>query len=139
MLVGSETSVDGTTVQLVQLADTNVLSQVDVSGRRSSSLVEPGLGFLGRQLVAGRGLDELNVAGNLQLTLTLQELGVGVDELLSWNVSAKLVYNQMGDNEAGEGWSVCVRWWIGWTCWTDMLDEHFDMLLVVGFIRKPPI
>lgn len=91
VLVWSETSVDSTTVQLVQLTDTNVLSQVDVSGSRSSSLVEPGLRFLGRQLVAGGGLDKLHVTGNLQLTLTLQELSVGVDKVLSWNVSELLV------------------------------------------------
>lgn len=88
MSVWSETSVDGTTVQLVQLTDTNLLSQVNVSGSRSSSLVEPSLGFLWRQFVTGRGLDELNVTWNFQLTLTLQELGVSVDKVLSWNVSA---------------------------------------------------
>lgn len=87
VLVWSETSVDGTTVQLVQLTDTNVLSQVDVSSSGSSSLVEPGLGFLGWQLVTSGGLNELNVTWNFQLTLTLQELSVGVDEVLSWNVS----------------------------------------------------
>lgn len=91
MLVWSETSVDSTTVQLVQLTDTNVLSQVNVSGSRSSSLVEPGLGFLGWQLVTGGGLDKFNVTWNLQLTLTLQELSVGVDKVLSWNVSDLLV------------------------------------------------
>lgn len=92
MSVGSETSVDGTAVQLVQLTDTNLLSQVDVSGNRSSSLEEPGLGLLGRKLIAGRGLDNVDVAGNLQLTLSLQELGVGVDEILSGNVSVMLVW-----------------------------------------------
>lgn len=87
VLVWSETSVDRATVQLVQLTDTNVLSQVDVSGSRSSSLVEPGLGLLGRQLIASGGLHKFNVTWNLQLTLTLQELSVGVDKVLSWNVS----------------------------------------------------
>lgn len=92
MLVWSETSVDGTTVQLVQLTNTNLLSQVDVSSSRSSSLVEPSLGFLRWQLVTCGGLNELNVTWNLQLTLTLQELSVSVDEVLSWNVSEMLVY-----------------------------------------------
>lgn len=87
VLVWSETSVDGTAVQLVQLTDTDVLSHVHVSGSRSSSLVEPGLRFLWGQLVTGRGLDKLNVTWNLQLTLTLQELSVSVDKVLSWNVS----------------------------------------------------
>lgn len=91
VLVWSETSVDRATVQLVQLTDTNVLSQVDVSGSRSSSLVEPGLGLLGRQLIASGGLHKFNVTWNLQLTLTLQELSVGVDKVLSWNVSELLV------------------------------------------------
>lgn len=86
MSVWSETSVGGTAVQLVQLTNTNVLTQVDVSGSRSSSLVEPGLGLLWGQLVTGRGLDDLNVTGNLELTLTLQELSVGVNEILSRNV-----------------------------------------------------
>lgn len=85
--VGSETSVDGTTVQLVQLTNTNLLSQVDVTGDGSSSLVEPSLRLLGRQLIAGRGLDNVNVTRDLQLTLSLQELGVSVDEILSGNVS----------------------------------------------------
>lgn len=97
MLVWSETSVDGTTVQLVQLTDTNLLSQVDVSGSRSSSLVEPSLGFLRWQLVTCGGLNELNVTWNLQLTLTLQELSVSVDELLSWNVSVLLVIVKVRD------------------------------------------
>lgn len=87
MSVGSETSVDGTTVQLVQLTNTNLLSQVDVTGDGSSSLVEPSLRLLGRQLIAGRGLDNVNVTRDLQLTLSLQELGVSVDEILSGNVS----------------------------------------------------
>lgn len=91
MLVWSETSVDGTTVQLVQLANTDVLSQVDVSGSGGSSLVEPGLGFLWWQLVTSGGLDDFHVTWNLQFTLTLQELSVGVDEVLSWNVSELLV------------------------------------------------
>lgn len=85
--VGSETSVDGTTVQLVQLTNTNLLSQIDVTGDGSSSLVEPSLRLLGRQLIAGRGLDNVNVTRDLQLTLSLQELGVSVDEILSGNVS----------------------------------------------------
>lgn len=87
VLLWSETSVDSTTVQLVQLTDTNLLSQVDVSGSRSSSLVEPGLGLLWWQLVTSRGLDKLNVTWDFQLTLTLQELSVSVDKVLSWNVS----------------------------------------------------
>lgn len=91
MSVRSEASVDGTTVNLVQLTDTDTLSQVDVSGSGSCSLVEPGLGFLRRQFVTGGGLDKLNVTWNLQLTLTLQERSVSVDEVLSWNVSVLLV------------------------------------------------
>lgn len=91
VLVWSKTSVDGTTVLSVQLTNTNLLLQVDLSGSGSSSLVEPTLGFLRWQLVAGRGLDELNVTWDLQLTLTLQELSVSVDELLGWNVSMMLV------------------------------------------------
>lgn len=87
MLAWSETSVLSTTVQLVQLTDTDLLSQVNVSGSRGSSLVEPSLGLLWWQLVTGRGLDELNVTWNFQLTLTLQELSVSVDKVLSWNVS----------------------------------------------------
>lgn len=87
VLAWSETSVLGTSVQLVQLTDTNLLSQVDVSGSRGGSLVEPGLGFLWRQLVAGRSLHKLNVTWNFQFTLTLQELSVSVDKVLSWNVS----------------------------------------------------
>lgn len=100
VLVWSETSVDGATVQLVQLTDTNVLSQVNVSGSGSSSLVEPSLGFLWGQLVTGRGLDKFNVTWNLQLTLTLQELGVSVDEVLSWNVSERLVFERLAGETA---------------------------------------
>lgn len=85
--VRSKTSVDGTTVQLVQLADTDLLSQVDVTGNGRGSLVEPSLRLLGGQLIASRGLDNVNVTRDLQLTLSLQELGVSVDEILSGNVS----------------------------------------------------
>lgn len=91
MTVGAETSVDGTTVQLVEGTNTNLLSQVDVSGDRSSSLVEPQFRFLRRQFVTGRGLDEVNVTGHFELTLSLQEKSVGVDEVLSRNVSDMLV------------------------------------------------
>lgn len=62
-----------------------------MSGNGCRSLVEPLLGFLWGQLVAGRGLDNVNVTWNLQLTLTLQELSVGVDEVLSWNVSERML------------------------------------------------
>lgn len=87
MVRGSLTSVDGTTVELVEFANTNLLSQVDVSGNGGSSHVEPSLSILGRELVAGRGLDDLNVAGDIELTLSLEERSVSLNELLSGNVS----------------------------------------------------
>lgn len=87
VLVWSDTSVLGTTIQLVQLTDTDLLSQVDVSGNRSSSLVEPTFGVLWWQFITSRSLDEVNVTWDFQLTLSLQERSVVVDEILSWNVS----------------------------------------------------
>lgn len=87
VLVWSDTSVLGTTVQLVQLTDTDLLSQVDVSGDRGSSLVEPTFGVLRWQFITSGSLDDVNVTWNFQLTLSLQERSVVVDEILSWNVS----------------------------------------------------
>lgn len=87
----STTSVDGTTVELVQLTDTNLLSQVDVTSSGGSSLVEPSLRLLWWQFITSRGLDEINVTWNLQLTLSLQELSISVDEILCWNVPIAVV------------------------------------------------
>lgn len=80
-------AVDGVAVDLGQTADTNVLAQVDVAGNRGGALVEPALGVLGRQLVASRGLHKLDVTGNVELALALQERGVRVNELLGRDVS----------------------------------------------------
>lgn len=91
MLGWSTTSVDGTTVELVQLTDTNLLSQVDVTSSGGSSLVEPSLRLLWWQFITSRGLDEINVTWNLQLTLSLQELSISVDEILCWNVPIAVV------------------------------------------------
>lgn len=87
VLVWSDTSVLGTTVQFVQFTDTNLFSHVDVSGNGSGTLVEPTFGILWRQLVTGRSLDNVNVTWNFQLTLSLQERSVSVDEILGSNVS----------------------------------------------------
>lgn len=87
VLLWSGSSVLGATVQFVQFTDTDMLSQVDVSGNGSSTLVEPTLRVLWRHLIACRGLDNVNVTWDLQLTLSLQERSVSVDELLCRNVS----------------------------------------------------
>ena len=83
----SDTSVLGVTVKLVQLTNTDLLSQVDVSGDRGSTLVEPALSILWRHLVTTGGLDDVDVTWNLQLTLSLQEGSVGVNEILGSDVS----------------------------------------------------
>lgn len=87
MLRRSDTSVLGVTVELVQLTDTDLLSQVDVSGDRGSTLVEPALGILWWHLVTTGGLDDVDVTWDLQLTLPLQERSVGVNEILGSDVS----------------------------------------------------
>lgn len=83
----SDTSVLGVTVKLVQLTNTDLLSQVDVSGDRGSTLVEPALSILWWHLVTTGGLDDVDVTWNLQLTLSLQEGSVGVNEILGSDVS----------------------------------------------------
>lgn len=40
------------------------------------------VGVLGRELLCARGLDSVNPSGDGELSLTLQECGVGRDELL---------------------------------------------------------
>lgn len=89
MVGGSETTVDSTTVELVELTNTNVLTEVDVTGNRGSSLVEPLGRVLGRELVTGTGLHELDVTGDLESTLTSKEGSVSINELLSRDISVK--------------------------------------------------
>ena len=87
MVGRSETTVDGTTVELVELANTNILAEVDVTGNRGSSLVEPLGSILRRKLVASAGLYEFDIAGDLESTLTLKEQSVSINKLLSRNIS----------------------------------------------------
>lgn len=87
VLVWSGTSVVGTSVKFVQFTDTNVLSQVDVSSDRGGSLVEPSLGILWWHLIAGACFHSLDIRWNFELTLSLQELGVVINEILCRNVS----------------------------------------------------
>ena len=87
MVGRSETTVDGTTVELVELANTNILAEVDVTGDRGSSLVEPTGSILRRKLVASAGLYEFDIAGDLESTLTLKEQSVSINKLLSRNIS----------------------------------------------------
>lgn len=91
MVGWSGATVDSVTVMLVESANTNVLVEVDVSGNRGGSLIEPALSVLRWELVTGRGLDEFDVAWNLKLALTLKELSVSVDELLGRDVSITLL------------------------------------------------
>lgn len=84
---GASTTVLGGAVALVQAADTDVFAEVDVAGNRSSALVEPVLGLEGRELLGDTGLDDLNVARNLELGLTTQEGSIGVDKILCGNVA----------------------------------------------------
>jgi hypothetical protein len=80
-------TVDSITVDLGETANTDILAQVDVAGDRGGSLVEPALRVLRRELVASGGLNELDVTGNVKFALSLQERGVGVNELLGRDVS----------------------------------------------------
>lgn len=61
----SSTSALGVTVQLVQLTDTDFLSQVDVSSDRGGTLVEPTFRVLWWHFVTSRGLDDIHVTWNL--------------------------------------------------------------------------
>lgn len=102
MLGGARATVLGGTVDLAETADTDGLAEVDVAGDGGGANVEP-VGILGRHLLGGAGLDGVNptwwngvlAAGrglllskglirtrNGQLSLTLQERSVGVDELV---------------------------------------------------------
>lgn len=78
---GGVAAVLGGAVDLAETADTDGLAEVDVAGDRGGANVEP-VNVLGRELVAGTGLDDVNPAGNGELALTLQESSVGNDELL---------------------------------------------------------
>lgn len=86
MVGGAGATVDGGAVTLVKTADTDVLTEVDVTGDGGGTLVEPASGVLGRKLLTRRSLHDLNEAGDLEGTLTLKERRVGVDKLLSGNV-----------------------------------------------------
>lgn len=91
----SSTSALSVTVQLVQLTDTDLLSQVDVSGNRSGTLVEPTLSILWWHFVTSGSLDDIHVTWNFQLTLSLQERSVSVDEILGSNVSVKILSSSL--------------------------------------------
>lgn len=87
MVGGTETTVDGTTVELVEGTNTDILAEVDVTGNRGSSLVEPTSSILRRKLVTSRGLHQLDVAGDLESALTLKEQSVSINKLLSRDIS----------------------------------------------------
>lgn len=114
MLGGARATVLGGTVHLAEAADTDGLAAVDVAGNGSGANIEP-VGVLGRHLLSGAGLDGVNptwgtvtlavdiegpkeesveggkcvsaevLTGNGQLSLTLQESSVCVDEFVRLN------------------------------------------------------
>lgn len=82
----TDTTVLGRAVELAETADTDGLAEVDVAGDGGSADVEP-VNVLGRELLGGTGLDDINPAGNGELALTLQESRVGSDELLRIDIA----------------------------------------------------
>lgn len=81
MVAGADAAVLGRAVDLAEAADTDGLAEVDVAGDGGGAHVEP-VNVLGRELLGGTGLDDVDPTGNGQLALTLQERSIGVDELL---------------------------------------------------------
>jgi len=82
---GSRTSVLGASVDSSESAYTDRLSEVDMSRDGGSPDVEP-VGRLGRELVGMRRLDSVDPTWYLQLALSLQELGICVDEFLGIDI-----------------------------------------------------
>lgn len=78
---GAGAAVLGSAVDLAETADTDGLAQVDVAGDGGGADVEP-VGVLGGQLLGRTSLDGINPTRVWQPALTLQELSIGVDELL---------------------------------------------------------
>ena len=81
MVRGADTAVLGSAVDLAEAADTDSLAHVDVAGDGGGAHVVP-VNVLRRELAGGAGLDGVDPAGDGELALTLQESGIGVDELL---------------------------------------------------------
>jgi len=75
----------GGTVDLAETANTDGLAHVDVAGDGSGADVEP-VDVLRRKLLGVTSLDGINPAWNWELSLPLQESGIGVDELVRLDV-----------------------------------------------------
>jgi hypothetical protein len=75
----ARTTVDSTTVNLVQGTDTNALADVDVTGNRGGTDKVP-IGIIRSQFLVGTGLDNIDPLGDFELTGTLKIGGVGLDE-----------------------------------------------------------
>jgi hypothetical protein len=78
---GTVATVLGGTVDAAETADTDGLAEVDVTSHGGGADVEP-VNVLGRELLGDTSLDGIDPTRNGQLALTLQEVGIGLDEFL---------------------------------------------------------
>lgn len=83
---GTRATVFRGAVDLSETTDTDGLAEVDVTGDSGGADVEP-VSVLGRELVGSGGLDSVNPSRNGKLSLTLQESGVGRNELLRVHIA----------------------------------------------------
>lgn len=72
MVRGAVATVGGTTVELAESSNTDVLAQVDVAGDGGRADVVPVLG-VGSQLLGRGGLDRVNPGGDLELAYVQNE------------------------------------------------------------------
>jgi len=86
VVAGAGTTVLLPAMGLAETTNANRLAEVDVTGDGSGANVKP-VHALGRELLEVAGLDGVNPSGNRELSLTLQESGIGIDELLSIDIA----------------------------------------------------
>lgn len=79
---GAEASVRSTTVELLQVSDTNGLAQVDVSGKRSSSHVEP-VWVVWCLFLESTSLDNVDPGGDLDLACVREAIKSEDDSMSS--------------------------------------------------------
>lgn len=67
MVRRSVSPVDGTSVKFLEVSNSDVLSEVDVSGNGGCSNVEP-IRVVRSELLVGSGLDDVDPGGDLEFT-----------------------------------------------------------------------
>merc|ERR1712205_274459 len=84
-LAGTPVGAVGATIPLLERTDTGPLAEVHLAEDRRGADVEPVL-VVGGELLDGASLHDVVVLGHVELGLTLQEIGTGLNEFISWNI-----------------------------------------------------